>query len=209
MRSTASAHRAHPWRVHTLAPDFELIDVWRFDVQVAPGRGFDAFLDIYWEVIGTLERHPLSRLRVALGRVLGWDNEPNTRSIPGCREREVVERLDATDRARNRFSASEPSPLPVASVRPVYRFDDEVLYEVSNETVHALMHISCAEGGAPELAVYIKSRGLFTRLYMAAIWPARHAIIYPALTSRVENRWRGLGPRGVTNALPLRYTGRR
>ena len=193
MRSTGSAHRAHPWRVHTLAPDFELVDVWRFDVQLDSGRGFDAFLDVFWEVMSALERHPLSRLRIAIGRLLGWDEKPNTRSIPGRSERTVVERLDAADRARDRFLDARPSREPGISVRPVYRFADEVLYEISNETVHGLLHLSCAEGGAPELAVYIKSRGLFTRLYMAAIWPARHAIIYPALTSRVERRWRALG----------------
>ena len=190
MRSTASAHRAHPWRVHTLAPDFELVDVWRFDVLVDPGRGFDAFLDVFWEVMGTLEHHPLSRLRLAVGRILGWDERPNSRAIPGCGERTVAERLDAADRARNRVPASGPAPERGLSVRPVYRFADEVLYEISNETVHGLLHLGCVKGGAPELAVYIKSRGLFTRLYMAAIWPARHAIIYPALTSRVERRWR-------------------
>jgi hypothetical protein len=192
MRSTSSAHRAHPWRVHTLAPDFELIDVWRFDVQVEPGRSFEAFLDVFWEVMGTLKRHPLSRLRLAVGRVLGWDEKPNTRKIPGCRERTVAERLDATDRARNRPPASGPSARPGLSVRLVYRFADEVLYEISNETVHGLLHLGCAKGGAPELAVYIKSRGLFTRLYMAAIRPARHAVIYPAMTSRVERRWQAL-----------------
>lgn len=193
MRSTASAHRAHPWRVHTLAPDFEIVDVWRFDVQLDSGRDFDAFLDVFWEVMGTLERHPLSRLRIAIGRVLGWDEKPNTRTIPGSSEQTVAERLDANDRARNRFSDSRPSKEPGISVRPVYRFADEVLCEVSNETVHGLLHLGCAKGSAPELAVYIKSRGLFTRLYMAAIWPARHAIIYPALTSRVQRRWRALG----------------
>src|SRR5688572_6278718 len=162
MRSTASAHRAHPWRVHTLAPDFELIDVWRFDVQVEPGRPFETFLDVFWEVMGTLARHPLSRLRMALGCAFGWDKKPYARSISGCRERKVAERLDASDRARNRLPASEAQRL--ASVRSVYRFADEALYEVSNATVHALMHVGCAEGGPPELAVYIKSRGLFTRL---------------------------------------------
>jgi hypothetical protein len=190
MKTTRQAHYAHPWRVHTLAPDFEVIDVWRFELQLEPGRGFDAFLDTYWEAIHALERSPLGRLRVAIGRVLGWDDAPNTLAIPGCTEHAVAERLEATDRARNRFAADEPSPLPVAQVKPVYRFEDEVLYEVSNDTVHALMHVSCAPGASPELAVYIKSRGLFTRLYMAAIWPARYAIIYPSLMSLVERRWR-------------------
>jgi hypothetical protein len=189
LKSTRQAHFAHPWRVHTLAADFKLLDVWRFEVQLDAGRGFDAFLDTYWEAIHAVERFPLSRMRVAIGRVMGWDDAPNSLAIPGCTEHLVAERLDAADRARNRFTADEPSPLPVAKLKPVYRFDDEVLYEVSNDTVHALMHVSYAPGAAPELAVYIKSRGLFTQLYMAAIWPARRAIIYPSLISLVERGW--------------------
>ncbi len=190
MRITKEAHLAHPWRVQTLAADFELLDVWRFEVRLDSERDFDAFLDTYWEVIHGIEHSWLSRIRVAVGRALGWDDTPNSRPIPGCAERLLAERLDATDRARNRFPPDEPSPLPVAKVRQVYRFDDEVLYEVSNDTVHALMHVSCAAGASPELAIYIKSRGLLTRLYMAAIWPARYAIIYPSLMSQVERRWR-------------------
>ena len=34
MRIPSQAHFAHPWRVHTLTPDFELIDAWRFDVRL-------------------------------------------------------------------------------------------------------------------------------------------------------------------------------
>jgi len=190
MRIPGQAHFAHPWRVHTLTPDFELIDAWRFDVRLDQHRDFDAFLETYWDAIRAIERSRLARTRVVIGRLMGWDDVPNSRPIPGRAEHLVAERLDATDRARNRFAADERSPLPVAKVRPVYLFDDEVLYEVSNDTVHALMHVSCARGASPELAVYIKSRGLFTRLYMAAIWPARHFIIYPSLTADVERRWR-------------------
>ena len=190
MKISSEAHFAHPWRVQNLAPDFELVDVWRFDVQLDRDRGFDAFLETYWQAIREIERSWLARLRVAIGRKTGWDDTPNSRAIPGRTEHLVAERLDTTDRARNRFAADERSPLPVAKVRPVYRFDDEVLYEVSNDTVHALMHVSCASGASPELAVYIKSRGLFTRLYMAAIWPARYFIIYPTLVADVERRWR-------------------
>ncbi len=189
MKTNRAAHFAHPWRVHTLAADFELLDVWRFEVRPGGPRGFDAFLDTYWEAIHAMERSVLSRVRVVVGRVMGWDDHPNSRPIPGCAEHLVAERLDATDRARNRFTVDEPSPLPVAKLRPVYRFDDEALYEVSNDTVHALMHVSCALDASPELAVYIKSRGSFTRLYLAAIWPARRMIIYPALMSHVERRW--------------------
>jgi hypothetical protein len=192
VKTTKQAHFAHPWRVHTLAADFELLDVWRFEVSLDRPGDFDAFLGLYTDAIHAVERSPLSRMRMAIGRVMGWDAAPNSRPIPGCVEHLVAERLDDSDRARNRLAVGESSPLPLAEVRPVYRFDDEVLWEVSNDTVHALMHVSCAAGAAPELAVYIKSRGLFTRLYMAAIAPARHAIVYPSLMSFVERRWNAM-----------------
>lgn len=32
MRIDPSLHREHSWRVHELAPDFEVIDLWRFDL---------------------------------------------------------------------------------------------------------------------------------------------------------------------------------
>ena len=190
MRTTRQAHLKNPWRVQTLAADFELLDVWQFDAPAEPGRGFDEFLEIYWQAIHVVERSALSRMRVAIGRAVGWDEKVFSLPIPGCTETHVAARLSERDRASNRFGPTEPSPLPVAGVQPVYRFDDEALYEVSNDTVHALMHVSCAKGARPELAIYIKSRGVFTRLYMAAIWPARHAVVYPLLTSAVERRWR-------------------
>ena len=38
-------------------------------------------------------------------------------------------------------------------------------------------------GDRVSLAVYVKHRGLASRLYMAAIWPARHLFVYPAMIS--------------------------
>ena len=66
---------------------------------------------------------------------------------------------------------------------------DEALYELSNDTIHALVHVAVL-GPEAILTVYIKSRGLFSRLYMAAIWPARHALVYPTLVRRVNAAWR-------------------
>lgn len=180
MKSTPAAHRSHPWRVHTLAADFEVIDVWRFELPTSDG-GLDRVLRAFWSQMDAAEKGVLSRIRLAVGKVTGWDDAPNTLPIPGCTETSLVARLPAAERA------TEPSPFPAAAVTPVYRFADEALYEVSNDTVHALLHIGMVEGGA-ELAVYVKSRGAFTRVYMAAIWPARHWILYPRLVKSVERR---------------------
>src|SRR5439155_4266988 len=133
------------------------------------------------------------RLRLAIGRVMGWDQAPNSLPIPGCTETSVADRLSAVDREKNHARQGEPSPLPAAAVKTVYRFDDEALFEVSNDTVHALLHLGQVEGGG-ELAVYVKSRGAFTRFYMAAIWPFRHFYLYPRLIACVERQWRFAPP---------------
>ena len=180
MKSTPASHRSHPWRVHTLAPDFEVIDVWRFELPTTEG-GLDRVLRAFWRQMGAAEKGVLSRIRLAVGKAAGWDDAPNTLPIPGCTETSLVDRLPGEERT------SDASPFPAAAVKPVYRFETEALYEVSNDTVHALLHIGMVPGGA-ELAVYIKSRGAFTRVYMAAIWPARHWILYPRLVRSIERR---------------------
>lgn len=187
MMSSKKVHRARPWRVHSLATDFEVIDVWRFD-RGGGQANFGRFVEAFWAVMGEAERWALSRLRLALGRVMGWDKAPHSLPIPGCTETSVADRLLPADREKNLAREGEPSPLPAAAVKTVYRYDDEALFEVSNDTVHALLHLGQVEGGA-ELAVYVKSRGAVTRFYMAAIWPFRHIYIYPRLIRRVERQW--------------------
>lgn len=106
------------------------------------------------------------------------------------------ERLDEAD---------DPAPAPhereddqqpgFVAFELVYRRSDEVLYELSNSTVYALMHLGWVQCGeapvsyAPQMAVYVKHRGLFGRLYMGAIAPFRHLIVYPAMMKRVSRAW--------------------
>jgi hypothetical protein len=66
----------------------------------------------------------------------------------------------------------------------VYAFPGEALLEIANRTIHALLHISWLEvrGGrrTAVLTVYVKSRGLQGRAYMALIQPFRHLVVYRA-----------------------------
>lgn len=185
MKSTPEAHRRHPWKVHALAADFEVIDVWRFELQGGEG-GFDRFVNLFWGELKVTEQGALSRLRVAIGKAAGWDKQPHSLPIPGCRETSLAQRLPAHERDR---AAEQRQPLKSGSMRPIYRLENEALYEASNDTVHALLHLGFS-GGNAELAVYIKSRGPFTRFYMAAIWPFRHFIIYPRVLASIERAWR-------------------
>ena len=44
---------------------------------------------------------------------------------------------------------------------------------------------------APQMSVYVKTRGRLGRLYMALIAPFRHYIVYPAMMRAVERAWPG------------------
>jgi hypothetical protein len=75
----------------------------------------------------------------------------------------------------------------------VYLFADEALLEISNRTIHALLHlgwVDCDAGAKTvELAVYIKSRGRWSDAYMAVIQPFRHLFVYPPWIQRLTRRW--------------------
>ena len=187
MAREKATHFAKPWRVHALAPDFELEDLWAFDL--GGGGDLRAFLSCFWRVFGELPDALLVKIRLRVGAALGWDDHDFSLPIPGCQEKSLGERLTDDDR-RNSVPYELPRP-PVASpeVRVVYCFEREAAFEFSNDTIHGLLHIGVHAGRAT-LAVYVKHRGVASHAYMAAIWPARHLFLYPVLVSKVERAWR-------------------
>jgi hypothetical protein len=56
------------------------------------------------------------------------------------------------------------------------------------------MHMSWVQGAdgayCGRMAVYVKPNGVFGTLYMAAIKPFRHLLVYPAMIRHVDRRWR-------------------
>ena len=190
MRIRSDRHAAEPWRIAEIAPDFELIDAWALPVSAQPGE-FGALEEIFARLdpergAGRLTA-ALFALRWRLGRWFGWDADANTLSIPGCRERSLRERLPA-DLRDSAAGAPESKRF-----RVLYRAPTEWARELSNGTVHAVMHVgwvprSDGSYGA-QLGVYVKPRGRFGRLYMAAIRPFRHWIVYPALMRLIGRAW--------------------
>ncbi len=77
--------------------------------------------------------------------------------------------------------------------RLVYLFENESLLELSNDTVHALLHMGWIkkESGlfTATLAVYVIPRGISGRAYLAIIKPFRHLIVYPAMMRALAGRW--------------------
>ncbi len=212
-------HRARPWRVHTLAPDFELLDLWRIplDADAAAGERFVDFLRVF--VAAGRGNRPLYPLRVrsvadavhvvrlggaaalfelrrVLGRLFALDDGRESLRIPGRAETRVRARLDEHDRARD---LGVLPPTVGTAFEPVYAFEDEALLEIANRTIHALLHLSWIEGRAGRsdvaLAVYVKSRGVGSRAYLALIKPFRHAVVYPAWIAHLRRTWEVLRPR--------------
>ena len=188
-RRTISDHTAHPWRIHDLAPDFEVEDVWAFRTPGAGPGDFRAAVEAI-RSSGGIGRMPsaarfLFAVRWRLGGLLGWDDPGSGVGgrVPSLRDR-LPDDLLAAPRGEDR----DDMPL-----KAVYETDTEAVRELANRTVHTLMHLGWARGadGDHELlmAVLVKPNGRFGRLYMAAIAPFRHLIVYPALTRGWERAW--------------------
>jgi hypothetical protein len=190
-RELLERHRRRPWRVHDLAKDFRLLDVWHVPVRADKGQAsFERFFRAF-AANGTKTNsriaNALFALRFALGRLFRLDRE---RSRPT-----IADRLTDDDRSRNRMGRVPLPELPDL-VRGLYLFDDEALLEIANKTIHGLLHLSFDVDGdkaTPVLAIYIKSRGWISAPYMALITPFRHLFVYPAWLRSIAAQWEAAG----------------
>lgn len=206
MRLPIEEHLKHEWLVSTLAADFELLDVWRYPIELEQSIPLARFI----EFMESSQRDLVSsrgavgalfRLRAAMGKIFGWDDDEEkpspARPIPGCTETSLSDRLSEEDRVREipASPASPAGPAPKASpaFSPVYRREDESLLEISNSTVHALMHLGrvpiSSTHWSPQLGVYVKPRGRLGNYYMSLISPFRHYIVYPAMMRLAKQGW--------------------
>ena len=189
MRIPDTAHTSRPWRIHEIAHDFRLEDVWALPTPGGP----DDFPRLVRQTAtpdGSTPHSPAARalfaIRRRLGTLLGWD-DPD--SGVGTRVPTLRDRLPADLRDAPTGPAFETLPFT-----PVYLTDDEWAAELANRTVHAVLHLSWVPDGAGghrgQMAVLVKPNGLFGTVYMAAIAPFRHLVVYPALMRAIGQRWR-------------------
>ena len=65
--------------------------------------------------------------------------------------------------------------------------------ELSNSTVHAAIHLAWVEvdndSYIGQMGIFVKTRGRLGGVYMSAIAPFRHYIVYPALMRRLSQAW--------------------
>jgi hypothetical protein len=191
MRLSNSEHESHAWRISEVAPDFRLEDAWAL-----PARGGAADFARLLEVMASLDpAHAESRatralfsIRYRVGGWFGWDDAPRPLAIPEDTETTLSARLP--EDLRNSAAGLN---LRSTDFTPLYRTDVEWAAELSNRTVHAVMHLAWVEQGEDlyrgQMGVYVKPRGRFGEAYMAAIAPFRYRVVYPALMREIERGW--------------------
>ncbi len=193
-RIDPSEHARLPWLINQIASDFKLIDAWALPAEGDLKEFTDlcsmvADLDLADDKSSKLAT-ALFAVRRWLGQRFGWDDAPNTLAIPGCTETSLQERLPDDPAIPGGETISSTSFTPF---RSVYRTQDEWALELSNTTVHAVIHLGWVSHGGNryrgQLGIYVKPRGRSGAVYMAAIAPFRHLIIYPALMRRIERTW--------------------
>ncbi len=200
MRIPNRAQLAQPWRIHNVVADFRLEDVWALPalcgaeddfgrvIELAtrsdPANGSSAPTRFLWGVRDRLGQW------FDLGRISSAASRDKQLPIPGTREFSLADRLP--DELRGSAKDVEFTHLPFV---PLYRCDREFAAEVSNQTVHGVMHLAWVgpDGDGSyyaQMAVYVKPRGGLGQAYMAFIKPFRYWIVYPALERQLVRAWR-------------------
>jgi hypothetical protein len=190
MRLPNAAHETRPWRIREIAPDFRVEDVWALPVY-GGAEDFAVLLEVMASLDPADGASPATRLLFAvrwrLGSWFGWDDAAE-RPIPGREEVSLASRLPADLRGT-------AAGLDFGSrlFAPLYCTDTEFAAEVSNQTVHAVMHLAWVDRGEGryqgQMAVYVKPRGRLGKRYMTLIAPFRHWVVYPALMRQIERAW--------------------
>jgi hypothetical protein len=169
MRLPKTAHTSRPWRIHEIAPDFRVEDVWALPTPGGP----DDFPQLI-ELVASNDPlrgssaavRTLFAIRWKVGELLGWDGED---------------------------SGAGPDLGRALPFRALYLTDDEWAAEIANRTMHGVMHIGWVADGKGgyrgQMAVLVKPNGCLGHAYMAAILPFRHLMVYPRMLDEIGRRW--------------------
>lgn len=205
MKLANAAHESGPWRIGAIVPDFTLEDVWALPVH-GGAEDFQALIEMAVSANpAAAESRPTRVLWDLRDRIGGWfglgrisaqigsdtsgaAGKPSKPPLPGEDTTSLADRLP--DDLRDTAEGLSFEFLPFT---PLYRTDVEFAAEISNQTMHGVMHLAWADQGdgryQGQMAVYVKPRGLFGKGYMALIKPFRYWIVYPALMRQTEREW--------------------
>ncbi|KNX39002.1 DUF2867 domain-containing protein [Luteipulveratus halotolerans] len=191
MRLPTTEHIRRPWRIHEIAPDFEVEDVWALPTPGGPDDLPRLIAQITsggdWPDNAPLPVRFVWEARWKIGTVLRLDRK---RDEVGSRVASLRDRLPAD------LAVVPRGPdFPTLPFTPVYELPDEWAAEMANRTVHTIMHIGWvadadADGGhRGQMAVLVKPNGRFGAAYMQLIKPFRYWLVYPALMKVIGRGW--------------------
>ena len=185
-RLGTAEHTARPWRIHEVATDFHVLDVWALPTPGGP----DDFGHLV-RLMATLDPAQTSHvvrallaIRWTIGRVFGLDRKETGL---GTRVRSLRDRLPAD-------LADTPIDFDTHLFTPLFVTDDEFAMEIANQTVHGVMHVGWVPDGTGghrgQMAVLVRPNGALGVAYLAAIAPFRHVVVYPLMMRDIGRAWR-------------------
>jgi hypothetical protein len=179
-------HTSRPWRIHEIAKDFRLLDVWALPTPGGPDDfpQLVRLMATFDPAETSLVVRALFAIRWTIGRALGLDRQETglgTR-VQGLRDRLPADLADTS------------SDFDAHLFTPLYVTDDEFALEMANQTVHGLMHVGWVPDGTGgyrgQMAVLVRPNGALGAAYLAAIAPFRHVAVYPLMMRDIGRAWR-------------------
>lgn len=193
-------HLERRWRVDEIAGDFHLWDVWQFPIEAnnSDKENFQTFQKILFISLESLAKKvPLTgflfSLRHIIAKIIPLDKNINSLPIPGCSEISLKSRLTGDDIKKSKEGKPIKDKDFGLEILNVYLFENEALYELSNDTVHGLLHLGWYQKSnklfSSTLAIYVKPRGILGKYYLKLIEPFRHYLVYPVLMKSAKKHW--------------------
>ena len=194
MRVTPEEYERIDLRAHSLLADVPLHDVWALELPrggtVRTMADLRSLLSLEGLTAANAAVRFLFGLRAWLGRVFGWDREPEQAS-----QASFLQRLSAADR-----ESSLVAPGTVeGSFRVLFVSPREAISEIQNSTVHAFSVFALVESSSGYRlywAIYVRPVGRITAFYMGLIDPFRRFLIYPTVLRHIGAAWRRGPPNG-------------
>lgn len=182
------AHTGRPWRLHALAHDFDLIDVWALPTPGGPGD-LARLASIIAASDESLLSHPVVRtlfsVRMKLGTWLGWDTGLDA-ALHGWSLRDRLPR-DLRDGPRG------PEIMTLVPFPSVYLTNTEWVAECSSKLVHMVQHVGWIPDGSgghrAQLATLVRPKSRLGRLYVRGISPIRRHVVSPVQVRTIARDW--------------------
>ncbi|MFI6904723.1 DUF2867 domain-containing protein [Nonomuraea sp. NPDC050394] len=182
-------HTSCPWRIHAIAPDYRVEDVWSLPTPGGAGD-FPRLVDQF--TAGP--DHPIVRALLAIRLRLG---APLGLNPPGTRARWRGEPIPGDLRGR-----PGPDFGPFACL---YRTETEWAAHATTSGVDAIAHLGWVPDGRGayrgQWATLVKPHGPLGRAYMAGIAPIRHRVVYPLMIRSIGRGWHPAMSAGRTGDL--------